>query len=104
MFLVDYATRKVVWQDDDASWVPPTLRVFVDWALNRKGVPAELRRQTQAAVDRFSGDFTFGVLGGAQPSLGKAFVENLMAQGVDFNDPAALDAAVEEYNRGLDRP
>ena len=101
LFLVDWAPRKVVWQPDDLPWVVPTLKVFVEWAQKRRGVVVRGRRETQAAIDRFSGDFVYGVLGGAEPSLGRSFVEGMLAAGVDLSDKAGMDAYVAEYNRRI---
>lgn len=91
MFLVDWAPRKVLWQDDDSTWVPGVLRLFVEWALKRTGVAARFRRETVAAVDQYAGDFTFGVLGGVERSPATAFAEKLVAAGVDLTDPEAMN-------------
>ncbi|MEZ5184946.1 MAG: hypothetical protein R2720_04305 [Candidatus Nanopelagicales bacterium] len=101
LFLVDFAPRKVVWQADDIPWVVPTLKVFVEWAQKRRYLVVRGRRETQAAIDQFSGDFVFRALGGAEPSPARGFMEDMLAAGVDPTDKAAMDAYVEEYNRRI---
>jgi hypothetical protein len=101
LFLVDWAPRKVVWEPDTIPWVVPTLKVFVEWAQKRRAIVVRGRRETQDAIDRFAGDFVYGVLGGAAPSLGRSFVEGVLAAGVDLSDKAAMATYVEEYNRRI---
>jgi hypothetical protein len=102
LFLVDWAPRKVIWEPDDIPWVVPTMKVFVEWAQKRRGIVVRGRRQTQAAIDRFGGDFVYGALGGAEPSLARGFVEGMLAAGVDLSDQAAIGAHSAEYNRRID--
>ncbi len=102
LFLVDWAPRKVIWEPDDIPWVVPTMKVFVEWAQKRRGIVVRGRRQTQAAIDRFGGDFVYGALGGAEPSLARGFVEGMLAAGVDLSDQAAIGAHIAEYNRRID--
>ncbi|MFN8184574.1 MAG: hypothetical protein U0R23_09145 [Candidatus Nanopelagicales bacterium] len=102
LFLVDFAPRKVVWEAEDIPWVVPTLKVFVEWAQKRRQIVVRGRRETQAAIDRFGGDFVYGALGGAEPSFARGLVEGMIAAGVDLNDEAAIGAYVEEYNRRID--
>jgi hypothetical protein len=102
LFLVDFAPRKVVWHTEDVPWVVPTLKVFVEWAQKRRGVVVRGRRATQAAIDRFGGDFVYGALGGAQPSFARDFVEGMIAAGVDVSDQEAIGAYIAQYNRRID--
>ncbi|MFC3503609.1 hypothetical protein ACFOOK_21910 [Micromonospora krabiensis] len=95
LFLLDWVHRRAVLDMDDAAMLPRVLRAWVRYAGRRRGLPEAAVEQTAAAVDEMVPEFARLYSTGERRSPATAAVAQLMADGVDPDDPAALDAWIE---------
>jgi hypothetical protein len=99
LFLLDWVHRRAVLDATDAAMLPRALRAWVAYAARRRGLPVPAGEQTVAAVDEMTDEFARLYASGERRSPATEAVAQLMADGVDPNDPVALNAWLEA-NRG----
>ena len=92
LFLLDWVHRRAVLDDSDAAMLPRTLRAWVEFAARRRDLPVAAAAQTVAAVDDLAPEFARLHGTGERRSAATQAVVQLMAEGVDPNDPVALNA------------
>ena len=92
LFLLDWVHRRAVLDDSDAAMLPRTLRAWVEFAARRRDLPVAAAAQTVSAVDDLAPEFNRLQASGERRSAATQAVVQLMADGVDPNDPVALNA------------
>jgi hypothetical protein len=95
--LLDVYPRKVTVLDrQDAAEVVPTARALVDFLAGsgRISSPAALRKE----LDELEPGFLDVVMDPARWGPARAFTQAMAADGVDFDDQAAVDAWIATYN------
>ncbi|HEU4425181.1 MAG TPA: hypothetical protein VFR67_21845 [Pilimelia sp.] len=92
LFLLDWVHRRAVLDGSDAALLPRTLRAWVEFAGRRRNLPVAAVAQTVAAVDDLAPEFARLHRTGERRSAVTQAVVQLMAEGVDPNDPVALNA------------
>jgi hypothetical protein len=103
LFLLDWVHRRAVLDETDAAMMPRVLRAWVAYAARRRGLPEPAGSQTVQAVDELADEFARLYATGERRSPATAAVAQLIAEGVDPNDPAALNAWLSA-NRNGGRP
>jgi hypothetical protein len=103
LFLLDWVHRRAVLDETDAAMLPRVLRAWVGFAARRRRLPETAAAQSIEAVDELAGEFARLYASGERRSPATAAVARLIAEGVDPNDPTALNAWLES-NRNGDRP
>ncbi|MBB5829698.1 hypothetical protein ACGFI4_19315 [Micromonospora carbonacea] len=101
LFLLDWVHRRAVLDMDDAAMLPRVLRGWAAYAARRKGLPQAAAERTDTAVEEMIPEFARLYSTGERRSPATAAVAQLMADGVDPDDPAALDAWIEANRHRL---
>jgi hypothetical protein len=95
LFLLDWVHRRAVLDMDDAAMLPRVLRGWAAYAARQRGLPAAAAARTDGAIEEMIPEFARLYSTGERRSPATAAVAQLMADGVDPDDPAALDAWIE---------
>ncbi|MFG1657784.1 hypothetical protein ACGFIY_14770 [Micromonospora chersina] len=101
LFLLDWVHRRAVLDMDDAAMLPRVLRGWAAYAARQRGLPAAAATRTDDAVAEMVPEFARLYSTGERRSPATAAVAQLMADGVDPDDPAALDAWIEANRHRL---
>ncbi|SCL23308.1 hypothetical protein GA0070616_2704 [Micromonospora nigra] len=100
-FLLDWVHRRAVLDMDDAAMLPRVLRAWAAYAARRRGLPERAAAQTDSSIEEMVPEFARLYSTGERRSPATAAVAQLMADGVDPDDPAALDAWIEANRHRL---
>ncbi|MGR6316511.1 hypothetical protein Q2K19_10500 [Micromonospora soli] len=101
LFLLDWVHRRAVLDMDDAAMLPRVLRGWAAYASRHRGLPAAAARRTDEAIEEMVPEFARLYSTGERRSPATAAVAQLMADGVDPDDPVALDAWIEANRHRL---
>jgi hypothetical protein len=101
LFLLDWVHRRAVLDMDDAAMLPRVLRGWAAYASRQRGLPASAGTRTDEAIEEMVPEFARLYSTGERRSPATAAVAQLMADGVDPDDPAALDAWIEANRQRL---
>ncbi|WP_416901735.1 hypothetical protein [Micromonospora echinospora] len=101
LFLLDWVHRRAVLDMDDAALLPRVLRGWAGYAARRRGLPESATSQTDSAIEEMVPEFARLYSTGERRSPATAAVAQLMADGVDPDDPAALHAWIEANRHHL---
>ena len=102
LFLLDWVHRRAVLDRDDAAMLPRVARTWSAYASRRRGLPPAAAEQTQNVVEEMIPEFARLYATGERRSPATAAVAQLISEGVDPNDPAAIDAWIETNRHRLD--
>ncbi|GIF11609.1 hypothetical protein [Actinoplanes teichomyceticus] len=92
LFLLDWVHRRAVLDIDDAAMLPRVVRAWSAYATWRRGLPPAAVAETAAEVEKLVPEFVRLHTTGERRSPATAAVAQLIAEGVDPNDSAAIDA------------
>ncbi|MET8229361.1 hypothetical protein ABZS77_01605 [Micromonospora sp. NPDC005298] len=101
LFLLDWVHRRAVLDMDDAAMLPRVLRAWARYASRQRGLPEAAATRTDEAIEEMVPEFARLYSTGERRSPATAAVAQLMADGVDPDDPAALDAWIEANRHRL---
>ncbi|MDZ5445517.1 hypothetical protein U2F26_22760 [Micromonospora sp. 4G57] len=101
LFLLDWVHRRAVLDMDDAAMLPRVLRGWAAYAARQRGLVEAAARRTDEAIEEMVPEFARLYSTGERRSPATAAVAQLMADGVDPDDPAALDAWIEANRHRL---
>ncbi|MEU8152686.1 hypothetical protein AB0B94_03350 [Micromonospora sp. NPDC048986] len=101
LFLLDWVHRRAVLDMDDAAMLPRVLRAWARYASRQRGLPEAAATRTDEAIEEMVPEFARLYSTGERRSAATAAVAQLMADGVDPDDPAALDAWIEANRHRL---
>ncbi|MCW3840235.1 hypothetical protein ONA70_09015 [Micromonospora yasonensis] len=101
LLLLDWVHRRAVLDMDDAAMLPRVLRGWTAYASRQRGLPVAAARRTDEAIEEMVPEFARLYSTGERRSPATAAVAQLMADGVDPDDPAALDAWIEANRHRL---
>ena len=104
LFLLDWVHRRAVLDMDDAAMLPRVTRAWSAYAMRRRGLPEAAATQTDALVEEMIPEFARLYATGERRSPATAAVAQLISEGVDPNDTAAIDAWLEANRHRLDEP
>ncbi|MEH1123972.1 hypothetical protein [Micromonospora sp. CPCC 206061] len=97
LFLLDWVHRRAVLDMDDAAMLPRVTRAWAAYASRQRGLPMIAQSQTDAAIEEMIPEFVRLYTTGERRSPATAAVAQLIADGVDPNDPDALDRWIEAH-------
>ena len=98
LFLLDWVHRRAVLDMDDAAMLPRVTRAWSAYAVRMRGLPDAAADQVDSVVEEMIPEFARLYATGERRSPATAAVAQLISEGVDPNDPAAIDAWIE-HNR-----
>ncbi|MEV0154180.1 hypothetical protein AB0H57_10630 [Micromonospora sp. NPDC050686] len=101
LFLLDWVHRRAVLDMDDAALLPRVLRGWAAYTARLRGLPARAAADTDRAIEELVPEFARLYSTGERRSPATAAVAQLMADGVDPDDPAALNAWIEANRHRL---
>ncbi|WNM41815.1 hypothetical protein RMN56_10940 [Micromonospora halotolerans] len=101
LFLLDWVHRRAVLDMDDAAMLPRVLRGWAAYAARQRGLAPAAAARTDEAIQEMVPEFARLYSTGERRSPATAAVAQLMADGVDPDDPAALDAWIEANRHRL---
>ena len=97
-FLLDWVHQRAVLDPQDVATLPDVLSAWVSWAGRRVGLPEPAVAATLDRVDTLRAEFArLGTTGERQSPAVRATAQ-LVAEGVDLADPAAVDEWLATYN------
>lgn len=92
LFLLDWVHRRAVLDLDDAAMMPRVVRAWSAYASRRRALPGAAVEEIETAVEELIPEFARLYTTGERRSPATAAVAQLIAEGVDPNDSAAIDA------------
>ncbi|MGA5305543.1 hypothetical protein ACPCHT_37005 [Nucisporomicrobium flavum] len=101
LFLLDWVHRRAVLDMDDAAMLPRVTRAWSAYAMRKKGLPPAAAEQTDEIVEEMIPEFARLYATGEKRSPATAAVAQLISEGVDPNDPDAIDAWIETNRHRL---
>lgn len=101
LFLLDWVHRRAVLDMDDAAMLPKVLRAWAGYAARQRNLPAPAVTQTDTAIEEMIPEFARLYSTGERRSPATAAVAQLMADGIDPDDPVALSAWIEANRHHL---
>jgi hypothetical protein len=101
LFLLDWVHRRAVLDMDDAAMLPRVVRGWAAYAAKRRGLPVTAVTQTDSAIEEMVPEFVRLYTTSERRSPATAAVAQLIAEGVDPDDPDALDAWIEANRQRL---
>ncbi|MFI5936021.1 hypothetical protein [Actinoplanes sp. NPDC051494] len=101
LFLLDWVHRRAVLDMDDAAMLPRVTRAWSAYAMRKKGLPDSAGEQTDTMVEEMIPEFARLYATGEKRSPATAAVAQLISEGVDPNDPEAIDAWIETNRHRL---
>lgn len=101
LFLLDWVHRRAVLDMDDAALLPRVLRGWAGYAARQRNLPTAAATQTDTAIEEMVPEFARLYSTGERRSPATAAVAQLMADGVDPDDPEALNAWIEANRHHL---
>jgi hypothetical protein len=81
--------------------LPRVARAWSSYATRRRGLPDEAADQTDTVVEEMIPEFARLYATGERRSPATAAVAQLISEGVDPNDPEAIDAWIENNRHRL---
>jgi hypothetical protein len=104
LFLLDWVHRRAVLDMDDAAMLPRVTRAWSAYTTRRRGLPEAAVTQTDAMVEEMIPEFARLYATGERRSPATAAVAQLISEGVDPDDPDAIDAWLDANRHRLDEP
>ncbi|MFI6758318.1 hypothetical protein ACIBF5_04130 [Micromonospora sp. NPDC050417] len=101
LFLLDWVHRRAVLDMDDAAMLPRAVRAWAAYASRQRGLPPSAAIQTDQAIEEMVPEFVRLYRTGERRSPATAAVAQLLADGIDPEDPDALDAWIEANRQRL---
>lgn len=101
LFLLDWVHRRAVLDMDDAALLPRVLRGWAAYTSRKRGLSTSATARTDAAIEEMVPEFARLYTTGERRSPSTAAVAQLLADGVDPDDPVALDAWIEANRHHL---
>jgi len=102
LFLLDWVHRRAVLDMDDAAMLPRVARAWSAYASRKRGLPEAAASQTDTVVEEMIPEFARLYATGERRSPATAAVAQLISEGVDPNDPDAIDAWIDKNRDRLD--
>jgi hypothetical protein len=97
--LLDWMPRKALLEAGEVEALPTALRAFVRFAAGDKRLAAEHVAETLAAIDAFEPQFRAAMRDDAQAGPAKALARKMVDEGIDLQDPEALQRWIDDFNR-----
>jgi hypothetical protein len=104
LFLLDWVHRRAVLDMDDAAMLPKVTRAWSAYATRRRGLPEAAVVQTDETVEEMIPEFARLYATGERRSPATAAVAQLISEGVDPEDSAAINEWLDANRRRFDEP
>jgi hypothetical protein len=98
LFLADWLPRKVSLVEDEIERLPVVLRAWLRFVAEQRDFEPRLSDELLAAVDEFADAFRHAMADDSSFGPAKSIAQQMQADGVDFSDPAAVQAWIDAFN------
>ncbi len=98
LFLTEWLPRKVSLVDDEVERLPGVLRSWLRFVGQERGFEDRFTVEMLDAVDEYAADFRKAMRDASTFGPAKSVAAQMQADGVDFSDPAAVQAWIEAFN------
>lgn len=98
LFLTDWLPRKVTLFDDEVERLPVVLRSWLRFVGEQRGFADRLVDEMLAALDAFADGFRKAMGDSSSFGPAKSIAQQMQADGVDLEDPRAVQAWIEAFN------
>jgi len=98
LFMLDYLPRKATLDAREIRALPDVLRLWVRFALTKRGLEERWIAETEEAVRRFAPGFRKAVTDPSRFGPAKAIANAMLAAGIDLTDQRAVDAWIADFN------
>jgi hypothetical protein len=98
LFLLDWVHRRAVLDDDDVAVLPDVVRAWAAWAAGQTGLSAPAAAATAETIDTMAPEFVRLHRTGERRSSAATAMTQLLADGVDPADDAALTAWLGDHH------
>ena len=100
-YLLDWAPRKVLWEDEDARSIGTVLQEWLTYLDTRSRLPDGALPRLRAQVDEHFSHTLDDIRSGSGRGPAAEIIAQLLGDGVDIGDRAAVDAWISRYNASL---
>lgn len=97
-FLLDWVHQRALLDPEDVAALPGVLSAWVSWAGRRVGLPESAVAATLDRIDGLRAEFVRLAQTGERQSPAVRATAQLVAEGVDLADPAAVEEWLATYN------
>ena len=97
-FLLEWVHERAVLDPQDVAMLPDTLAAWVSWAGRKVGLPESAIAATLDRIDALRAEFARLCTTGERQSPAVRATAQLVAEGVDLADPAAVEEWLATYN------
>ncbi|HEY8472190.1 MAG TPA: hypothetical protein VIL37_06080 [Natronosporangium sp.] len=97
LFLLDWVHRRAVLDEDDVATLPTVTRAWAAWAGEQRGLPADAAAATDEVIETMTPEFARLQGSGERRGPAVTAMAQLLADGVDPSDEAALTAWLNQY-------
>lgn len=97
-YMLDYFPRKVSADEETVAAVPECVRAFLGFLAARGSLSGEPLEILEQACEALAEAFADGARDSSQWGLAKSMFMQMRAEGIDVDDPGALDSWVEDFN------
>jgi hypothetical protein len=98
LFCCDWAPRKIAADVDTFAVLPDVLRAWIRFAGQRRGIPEAAIDDTVEAVDEHVEEMLEAAADPESWGPAKTVVQEMLAQGVDMDDEAAVESFIDRLN------
>jgi hypothetical protein len=98
IFCSDWAPRKIVGDEKIFSLVPEVLEAWIRFVGKRRGLPEGRISEAVAAVDKYVDEMLDAAQDPEAWGPAKSLLQAMQERGIDFSNPAAVQAFVDEVN------
>jgi hypothetical protein len=97
LFLLDWVHRRAVLDDDDVAILPGVVRAWAAWAAAGRGLPEPAAAATDEAIETMAPELARLHRTGERDSSAATAMAQLLAEGVDPTDEAALTTWLDTH-------
>ena len=98
LFLTDWLPRKVSLFDDEIERLPLMLRAWLSFVGEQRSFDVHLTGEMLSAVDEHAATFRAVIRDETAFGPAKSIAAKMEADGVDFSDPKAVQAWIDDFN------
>jgi hypothetical protein len=98
-FLLDYFPRKVSASQETVAAVPACVVAFLGFLEARGSLSGDALEELEETCASLTGPFLESASDPAAWGLAKSMMMQMLSEGIDPEDPAALQSWIEEFNR-----
>jgi hypothetical protein len=101
IFMLDWVPRHALLDPEQTTSLPEVFTTWAGWVADERDLPDRLLDDLFDATTDLTVPFFERIASGEGRSAGASILAGMLNEGVDLNDPEALQAAVDRHNASL---